>query len=75
MSGFVMSQAQRAEDADLEDAYQRLFGSPDGEKVLCDLERYCEWSGLLRGKTPADTYENLGKRAVYLRIMKKTGRI
>jgi hypothetical protein len=54
-------------------AYQRLFDTEDGKKVLKDLMKSCGFDATIVGKDSHETYYNEGARSVVLRIVQNCG--
>lgn len=53
---------------DLRIAYQTVFGSMDGQRVLADLQGFTLYQHELLGSTPEETAYNIGKHRVVQRI-------
>ncbi len=60
---------KRKEKAETIKAYQRLFDSIDGQRVLTDMLKQDGFMSVGLGETPYDTAYNQGKRAGILRIL------
>ena len=50
-------------------AYQKLFATEDGKRVLADLLRECGFMSVGLGEDAQETAYNQGKREVVLRIV------
>lgn len=64
-----MSKQQLKKQDSLYRAYQKVFNSPDGKKVLEDLCVHCNILQSTYAKDPYETYFKEGKRAIGMHIL------
>jgi len=60
-----------------DEAYEVVFRGPMADQVIEDLKRHCKWytESIIEPGQPDVTAERLGRRALLVYILKKSGRL